>query len=172
MTLTIGPSDETRSDGFTLLELIAVLVLISTMLAMAAPSLRGFVGGRQTAEAAAQLLSLTKLARSRAAAQGCVYRLNIDTEEKTYWLTRQRAGAFVAIENESGRRFQFPDGMSVRLELPSQDNTVSYIQFYPNGRTDEARIELTGQQGEVFEVTCPSATERFRVVSPSQADEL
>lgn len=148
-----------------------VLVLVSTVLAMAAPSLRGFVGGRQTAETAARVLSLTQFARSQAAAQGRVYRLNIDAKEKTYWLTMQRAGAFVPLESEYGRRFQFPDGVSVRLELPLRNNNASYIQFYPNGRTDEARIELTGQQGEVLEVTCPSATERFRIVSPSEAGE-
>jgi len=171
MTLTTGPSDETRANGFTLLELIVVLVLVSTVLAMAAPSLRGFVGGRQTANAAAQVLSLTKLARSQAVVQGRVYRLNIDTETKTYWLTMQRAGSFVPLGFEHGRRFQFPDGVSVKLELPLGNNSASYIQFYPDGRNDEARIELTGQQGEVFEVTCPSATERFRVVSPSEAEE-
>ena len=80
MTSPTGPSDRRATGAFTLLELIAVLVLISAVLAIAAPSLRGFVRGRQTAEAAAQMLSLTHLARSRAASQGCIHRLNVDTE--------------------------------------------------------------------------------------------
>ena len=170
MTLTIGQNAESRAKGFTLLELILVLVLISTALAMAAPSLRGFVAGRKTDEAAAQILSLTKFAQSQAIAQGCIYRLNIDAEEKTYWLTWQRAGTFSRLESEHGRRFRFPNEVTVKLELPLGDSTTSHIQFYPNGRTDEATVELMGQQGEVFRVTCPSATERFRIISLSEGD--
>lgn len=71
MTLTTGPPGDRGARGaFTLLELIAVLVLISTVLAAAAPSLRGFVRGRRTAEAAAKVLSLTHLGRSRAVSWG------------------------------------------------------------------------------------------------------
>lgn len=146
-----------------------VLVLISTVLAMAAPSLRGFSRGRQTADAAAQVLALTHLARSQAVTQACVYRLNIDTETNTYWLTMQQAGAFVELDCEHGRRFRFPNGVSVTLELPPVDGPTSYIQFYPDGRSDQATIGLTGRGGDVFEVTCPSASERFRVLSPSEA---
>jgi len=146
-----------------------VLVLISTVLAMAAPWLRGFSGGRQTAEAAAQVLSLTHLARSQAAAQGRSYRLNIDAEAKTYWLTMQQAGAFVELDCEHGRRFQFPEGVSVTLESSVAEGQASYIQFYPDGRSDQATIRLTGRGADVYEVSCQSASERFRVVSPSEA---
>lgn len=173
MTLTTGLSDDARAAGaFTLLELIAVLVLISTILAIAAPSLRGFVHGRQTADAAAQVLSLTHLARSRAASRGCVHRLNLDAETGAYWLTMQRAGAFVEIDSSHGRRFHLPVGVSVGLDLPSSAESLRYVQFYPDGRCDPATIELTGGEGDVFHVTCPSASERFRVVSPKEDERL
>ncbi len=146
-----------------------VLVLISTVLAMAAPSLRGFSGGRKTADAAAQVLALTHLARSQAVTRACVYRLNIDTETNTYWLTMQRGGAFVALDREHGRRFRFPEGVSVTLELSPANGTTPYIRFYPDGRSDQATIGLTGRGGEVFEVACSCASERFRVISPSEA---
>ena len=169
MTSTTGPSAEARRGGFTLLELVLVMVLVSTVLAMAAPSLRGFLAGRQGAEAAAQVLSLTHLARSRAVTQGRIYRLNIDTETNTYWLTMQQAGAFVELGCEHGRRFRFPDSVSVTLELPPADAQASFVQFYADGRSDQATIGLIGRRGEAFEITCPSASERFRVVSPSEA---
>ena len=173
MTLITGPSADRRPAGaFTLLELIAVLVLISTVLAAAAPSLRGFVRGRQTADAAAQILSLTRLARSRAASRGCIHRLNLDAEGGTYWLTMQRAGAFVEIDSSHGRRFRLPVGVSVALALPSGDESLSYVQFYPDGRCDPATIELTGGQGDAFHVTCPSPSERFQVVSPKEDERL
>jgi len=146
-----------------------VLGLIGVLLALAAPSLRGFLASRQTADAAAQVLALTQLAGSRAAAQGSVYRLNIDPQTNTYWLSVQQAGAFVDLNCEFGRRFRLPEGATVRVLPPSGGSPPPYIQFYPNGRTEEATIEVTGRQGEVFQVICDSATEAFRVVSPAEA---
>jgi Tfp pilus assembly protein FimT len=176
MTSRTGPRSEApRAGAFTLLELIAVLVLISTVLAIAAPSLRGFVHGRQTADTAARLLALTHLARSRAVSRGCIHRLNIDVEAGTYWLTMQQAGAFVEIESDQGRQFRLPVGVSVAVDLPSAeasaDESVPFILFYPDGRSDPATIGLVGAQGEVLYVTCPSVSERFRIISPSMEEQ-
>ena len=166
-----GPCGPPRraGGGFTLLELIVVLGLVGVLLALAAPSLRGFMGSRQTANAAAQVLALTQWAGSRAVAQGSVYRLNIDSQTNVYWLTVQQAGAFVDLNCEFGRRFQFPEGTTVSVRSPLGGAPVSYIEFYPSGRTVEALIELKGRQGELFQVICESATEAFHVVSPSEA---
>jgi len=161
-----APGAPSPSKGaFTLLELIAVLVLISTALAIAAPSLRGFVHGRKTANAAAKLLSLTHLARSRSAARGCVYRLNVDADQGVYGLTVQQGGAFVEPADGYGRVYELPTGVTARLDVDAIGDDP-WIQFYPDGRCDPATIELTGGQGDVLLVTCPSPTERFRVLTP------
>ena len=160
--------DRGAAGAFTLLELIAVLVLISTVLAIAAPSLRGFVRGRQTADDAAKVLALTHLARSRAASQGCVHRLNFDAEAGTCWLTMQQAGAFVEIEGSHGRQLRLSANVTVRSGSSADGESVQYVQFYPDGRCDPATIELTGGQGDVLHVRCLSPSERFRVVSPQQ----
>ena len=173
MTSTTGPSsNRPPHGGFTLLELIAVLVLISTVLAIAAPSLRGFVHGRQTANVAARMLSLTHLARSRAVCRGAVHRLNIDTEAGTYWLTVQEAGAFVEIEGGYGRRHSLPMGLSVELDSLTAEEPEPYIQFYPDGRCDPATVELTDSEGDVLHVTCTTPSERFRVVTPARSARL
>ncbi|MHC4330298.1 MAG: pilus assembly FimT family protein, partial [Planctomycetota bacterium] len=100
-----------RSGGFTLLELILVMVILSTVLAMAAPSLRGFFASRQTHDTAAQILALTQLARSQAISGGVVYRLNFDTRQRTYWLTAQQAGAFEELRMGLGQVFTLPKDM-------------------------------------------------------------
>jgi len=152
--------------GFTLLELIVVLVLISTVLALAAPSLRRFAHGRETTDAANHLLALTHLARSQAATQACIWRLNVDTQEAVYWLTFQEAGAFIQPQTAYGRGFRFPDGVTVTLDGPETDDETPFIQFYPDGRCDEATIELQETDGRILYVTCLSVAERFRIVTP------
>jgi hypothetical protein len=139
------------------------------LLGLAAPSLRRFFASRKTADAAAQMLALTQYAGSRAAAQGVVYRLNIDPQTCTYWLTVQQNGVFVDLCCEFGRRFQLPEGTAVHAQSPSDGAPLLYIDFYPSGRTEEALIELQDRQGELYRLVCESATEAFHVVSPSEA---
>jgi type II secretion system protein H len=76
-----------RFKGFTLLELIVVMVILATVLALAGPSLRGFFGSRQLPDTAAQILALTQFARSQAISEGIIYRLNFNTSKREYWLT-------------------------------------------------------------------------------------
>jgi len=171
--LITGPrGNPTERSAFTLLELILVMVLISVLLGVAAPSLRGFHGARRTADAAARMLSLTHYARSQAIAQGTVYRLNVDTGEKAYWLTAQIGGAYVELDNEFGRRFALPETVDVAISTPWAGDQSPYVQFYPSGRCDEAAVRLVGLQGEAYEVASPSATESFRIISLSEADNL
>lgn len=183
-TLTTGPSGKRRTPrcalagrlarvadrrkpaaGFTLLELILVMVLICTVLAMAAPSLRGFFASRQTADAAAQIVALAQFARAQAAAEGRTYRLNLDTESGKYWLTAQTGGAFTALPSEFGRVFSLPEGAIAGWEAPAEAASRGWVPFYPDGRTEAADIRLDGRQGEALKIVCLSPAERFHVVA-------
>jgi prepilin-type N-terminal cleavage/methylation domain-containing protein len=177
-TAALGRATRAWAPGFTLLELIAVLVLISAMLALAAPSLRRFARGRETTDAATHLLALAHLARSQAAAGAQVWRLNVDPDEGTYWLTVREAGLFVQPRRDYGRLFRFPDNVVVRLEVPeTQDDSdtgdaAPCIQFYPDGRSDPAVVELEDTEGRLVQVVSPSATERFRIETPTEETRL
>lgn len=171
------------------MELILVLMVISVVLALAAPVLRGFFASRQAADAAMNMLSLTQYARSRAMAGGAGCRLNIDCEAGTYWLTVQEGGAYVELKEELGRRYRLPEGASVRIRQadngaagmgleatpagapsPSRQkpSSVSYLQFCPDGRSDATAVEIRDRDGECYELSAPSACEPFRVITPAQ----
>ncbi|MFB3894064.1 MAG: GspH/FimT family pseudopilin [Phycisphaerae bacterium] len=177
--------------GFTLIELVLVLIVVGVVLALCAPRMKGFFTSRQAADAATSLVALTKCARSHAIAQGLPCRLNVDAKSGQYWLTIQQAGQFVSPAGDMGQRYQVPDGAAVSLRIDSAYYTPTptpgvgpaltaapargaapepaYIQFYPSGRCDAATISVTDMQGQVFQITCPSATDSFRVIAPSEA---
>ena len=155
--------------GFTLLELVLVMVIICTVLAMASLSLRGFFASRRTADAAAQIVALSQFARGRAATDGSIYRVNLDVEEGKYWLTAQKTGAFENITSEFGRVFLLPDGTAAEWVTPLD---ADWIAFYPDGRGEVAHIRLTGRQGETADIVCASPAERFRVISLSEGEAL
>jgi len=152
-----------RSAGFTLLELVLVMLIMCTVLGMAAPSLRGFFASRKTADAATQIVALTQLARSLAVCEGRLYRLNVDCESGSYWLTAQRFGAFERVKRDYGRTFLLPDGTACELERDDDVASRDYIQFYPDGSQDAATIVLADRQGSTLAIACPSPAESFSV---------
>jgi len=153
-----------RNDGFTLLELILVMVILSTVLAMAAPSLRCFFASRQTHDAAAQILALTQLARSQAISEGIVYRLNFDTRQRTYWLTAQQAGIFEQLKTGLGQIFTLPKDMVMELEDIEEQDMDMFLSFTPYGTVTAGTVRLIDRRGRALEVTCPTVTESFSIV--------
>ena len=153
-----GRKPAVARGGFTLLELVLVMLLVSLLMGLAAPSLRGFLVGRKSADAAAQVLALAHYARTQAVSTGASYRLNVDTGEGTYWLTVQKAGDFRDLGTEFGRRFCLPDRIEARW-LPSPNGLREYIEFRPDGRTEAGMLQLVDRDGQVFEIGCRSETE-------------
>ena len=151
-------------EGFTLLELILVMVILSTVLAMAAPSLSGFFGSRQTHDTATQILALTQLARSQAISEGIVYRLNFDTVERTYWLTAQQSGTFEELETGFGQIFTLPKDMVMELEDVEQEDFEMFLEFTPQGTVTAGTVRLIDRRGLALEVTCPTVTESYSII--------
>lgn len=186
-TLTTGRTN----PGFTLIELILVMVIISVILALAAPSLHGISNARDTAETSLGILSMTRHARTTAIAEGSPVRLNLDAQAGRLWLTVQQAGVYVTPQEDMFQGIDLPAGATASITLDpnsaqasqadarvdSQWNVIdkasprqapTYIQFYPSGRSDIATIELQGAEGQVYRVSCPSVTEGFDIQEGAQ----
>ncbi|WP_428937146.1 pilus assembly FimT family protein [Fontivita pretiosa] len=186
-----GQTRSARLGGFTLLELVLVLVIIATVMAMAAPSLRGFSRGARQRDTAEELLAMTRWARTYATTQGVVCRLNIDTAAGRFWLSEQQPGSgqFTQIGSSFGRVYTAPAGVQIEV-LPPRDallpgrqdaaamqqtqrivtagSTVA-IDFYPTGRTRPVRIRLTDEGRYPIEIECASPAELFHIVNPGEA---
>lgn len=73
-------------NGFTLVELVVVMTLLVTVIALASPSLAGFFRGRAVEAEARRFMSLTRLGQSRASSEGLPTILWLDTAQRTYGL--------------------------------------------------------------------------------------
>ncbi|MCM8768127.1 MAG: GspH/FimT family pseudopilin [Candidatus Omnitrophica bacterium] len=182
MTLITGRPNK-RKNGFTLLEIILLMVTVGTVLALVAPSLRTFMIARQVRHTATQFLSLAGYARSQAIAEGRTYRLNVDRQEGRFWLTAEQAGSFQNLKNEFGRIFSLPAGTRVEPVTESQvafvpevpglwlpgytgkkaEEGQMFISFFPDGRTEPLRWRLTDCLGQSVTLLCQSSTEIFRI---------
>ena len=73
--------------GFTLLELILVMLILCLTLGLSGPSLKGFFAMRKLEDTGAKIVSLMEYARTQAICEGRVYRFYIDLRGRTYWLS-------------------------------------------------------------------------------------
>jgi prepilin-type N-terminal cleavage/methylation domain-containing protein len=113
------------TPGFTLLELVLVMLLMTIIMAIAAPSLSNFAKGRKSADAAQQVVALARYARGQAVSEGVVYRLHVDPGSGAYWLTVQDGGVFEPPSSGSfGQRFELPDGCHMETDIVPRDSSV------------------------------------------------
>jgi len=165
-TLSTGPNKVPSRYGFTLLELVLVMVIICTVLGAASASLRGFFVSRKSDDTAVRIVSLARLARSMAVSEGRTYRLVFDRDEREFYLAAREQGGFQRPRTGLGRTTRVPD--EVRLEVLLADDRAghSYLEFSPDGLTEPAAVRLTDIKGDVIEVTCAAPTEPFVITEP------
>ena len=154
--------------AFTLVELILVLAILTLVVAMIAPSLRGFSTGRTHRNMANTILALTRYARTQAIAEGRTYRLNFDASDKELWLTYEDGSTFRAPGNDFGEHMAVSEGLQMQSDVAAKQDGNRYVEFHPSGRTDPARVRVTNRMGETIEIACLSPTESFRILTAEE----
>ena len=109
----VSPS---RRRGFTLIELILVMAMLSIVLALAAPSLARFFRGRGLDSEAHRFLALTRYAQSRAVSEGVPMLLWIDEDEGRFGLEAERS--YLEEEDPLAKEYEVNDQLRVEVVLP------------------------------------------------------
>ena len=194
------PRTTARPDGgFTLIELVLVLLLLTIIVGTAIPSVKGFLGWSRSRDTIAQIVAMSQYARSKAAAEAKTYKLGADGT--TCWLEVQEGETFNRVENdELAAAIEVPDGAAVEFVpstnanntagIASSSSASAYasqqsssassaaltardgILFYPDGRTSPGAIRYTSPAGIPSILGSPSPSESFRVMSAQEAQRL
>ena len=158
----------TSPAAFTLLELVLVMMVICTALAIAAPSMRGWSRGSRLRDAGDQFLALTRWARSQAVADSRVYRLYVEPGSGRYWVAAQEGQEFLPVGSSLGQVYVLPEDLSIELtDLEPQSQRMEFIEFYPTGRTWPARVRIALGPDDFLEIACDSPADEFRLLTPS-----
>lgn len=126
-------------DGFTLLELIVILVLLGAAAAVVVPSFTGGILGLQLETASRDLVTRMRQARVEAVARQAVFRVVLGTEASQ--------GSSYTVVDEYGREiesYELPKGIS----LIAEEELPLTISFYPNGRSSGGGFSLRRDGGK------------------------
>ncbi len=162
--MNLRRSPQSMRSGFTLLELVAVLVVIAIALAAVAPSLRHFGRGRQANDTATQIMILLRHGRAAAINEARPHRFNIDPETRRYFLTVQQDGGWVPLETSWGRSFELP--AQVRIDWAGDEvSETRHVHLSPTGAIDEARIAVHTPNGGEYRVVCRAIDQSIELVT-------
>ena len=131
-------------QGFTLLEMIAVLAILALATGLVMPRLSAMRQNLQVKSAAVQLVSGLKITRAAAMRSNDDHALIIDTQRRRYWA--DGAVRSQALPRDVSLAFEGQDSGS------SAPGTLSF-RFRPDGTASGGKIKLgSGRQGAVISV--------------------
>ena len=152
----------TIRPGFTLIELVLVMLVITIAIGVAVPELRGWNRGARMRDTVDQILTLARMARTEAVSTAQVHRLTVDGAGRCY-VSKQDGEQFVALGEARDAVVEMPDGVKVQM-TDLQGGPRDFVEFYPSGRMQTARIRVTMDDGAYETVIeCATSTEGFRV---------
>ena len=134
-------------DGFTLIELIVVLILIGISVALVAPKISHSLERAQFRKDIRTVSAMLTLARSQAIAHKVPYTLSIDLDKHRVWVdTTQQQN-----EKPTTRITQLPlshtDTLRVNAQNREKTSGIGTLIFYPNGSSSGGTIQM-GHNGQ------------------------
>ncbi len=111
-------------QGFTLVELLLVIIIGAILLMMAIPSFTRVTAGQNARNARDQLVWMSARARSRAIERGQVFLLEVHPGTERAWIVRRNTGT--ALASDTLEKVDFAAEKSVQITGISTQLTVCY----------------------------------------------
>ena len=180
------PSIRAR-PGFTLIELMVVVVLIGIMTAMIVPQMKGTYENALLRATSRKIVNVFSLASSRAIALNQVHRVRLDRKNTHYLVERpvrdgEGTSGFVPAREVLGGDGELDRRISIEARAPGEapssaapgalvfgndprkQDRDEVIAFYPDGTADAVEIVLRDRDGFGVSLRINPVTARVRVI--------
>jgi type II secretion system protein H len=166
-----------KDKGFSLIEVMVVLILMGLSMVLVTPSLSRFSKAAELKGAAKKISAILRYYRSEAVNQGRVYQVLFDPDLREVWVQRieekeedeaanpvrnsnpaaeqQGINSNGAKDKSSSKRYTLPKGVDikeVKADSPQYPSDYSVIEFYPNGGSNGGTIFLKSQDRKGYRI--------------------
>ena len=178
-----------RPGGFTLTELIVVMVIMVIAASVIMPTFMRQLEYARLSSAARRLLSCARYARSQAVIRNVPYRLNIDEEGRRYWITcydadRAELGEepFRTDTSTLGLVEELPEdvtfeqvvigderreGEESAAEQVNPDGSI-FVEYRPDGTSDGMQVLLKNAEDERLAIRADAVTGRAEIAEEAE----
>jgi len=138
-------------NGFTLIELMVVIVLISLMFAFALPKMDGLLYVDNRDRVSRWVIVNVEHLKNKAVQRQVPYSLHVDIKDNMFWISEQGMDD-EALDKAKKGGYKLPDDIKLMdIIYPAQsfkDEERSDITFYPRGYSDHAIIHMQDDDEE------------------------
>lgn len=158
-----------RTDGFTLLEIVVVVVILGILALVVAPVLGRVVGGMGIKTEALKLAEDVRYAQHSALSEGRMFRLALDKSTGTYQVYPYDTDADPEDPKDIRKEGALDDsvkGITSSFPVDDEDISITYITYLPTGspsQLEEMSVTLTNDSGGSVSVIVALGTGRVRV---------
>ncbi len=178
-----------RKEGFSLIELMVVLVLIGIMAAVIIPEMKGAFEDALLRSTARKLVAVFNLAGSQAVTVNQLHRVRLDRKTGRYFLERsaregEQGSRFVPVRDVAGGEGELDTRISIEMRRPVTDasgpgdqegrlvadgdvqnpNQGEALSFYADGTADAGEILLRDREGFRLALQINPTTAQIRIV--------
>ena len=149
-----------RNSGFSLIEMIVVLMITSLAIALVSPSLSRFSSTVELKAATKKISAILRYYRSEAINQGKVYQIFFDSDLnevriQPVALTEEDKGSGKKEENIPPLKYSLPKGVrikEIKVESTQYPSDLPTIEFYSNGGSNGGEITLDSEDRPGYKI--------------------
>ncbi len=138
--MTSATGQKNNRQGFTLIEMIVVMAILTVVALVSAPSLSRFFRGNELLDEARQFLALTRYARAQAVSTGVPMVMWVDEQQFEYGLRPQPG--FV-LETDEVIGYELPETIEiVAYPLNVDTDNIHYFMYDAEGGVETQQVTM------------------------------